>query len=261
MHFGPDGSRATGPSRSARERRIVLIGCSLTQGWTILDSETYAWKLQARFSDVEVSNYGTGGYGTYQSLMVLERLLSKPGPGPTMVIYGFASFHEDRNVAGWYWLKLLSLYSHRGHIGVPYCDLDPATGRLRGHPPEAYPAWPLKRFLASVVLAEEAFARLESRRRILQRRAVTEQLLLEMSRLSREKGVQFLVALLVREPGASDYRAFLQQSGIRYIDCLHPMYGTPEFTAVRDGHPNDLMNEFWASRIALAISSLRGNGW
>jgi hypothetical protein len=231
----------------------------LTQGWTLSDDETYAWKLQERFSDLEVSNYGTGGYGTYQSLLLLERLLSNPGFAPALVIYGLATFHEDRNVAGWYWLKLLSLYSHRGHIEVPYCDLDPATGWLRRHQPEAYPAWPLKRLLATVALAEEAFSRLESERRILQRRAVTEQLLLEMSGLCRKKGIPFLVALLVREPGAGDYRAFLQESGVRYADCLHPKYGTPEFTAVRDGHPNELMNEFWASRIALAISSLRSD--
>lgn len=259
MHFGSDGSRVTGLSRHPREHRILILGCSLTQGWTISDSETYAWKLQAQFPNMEVSNYGTGGYGTYQSLLLLDLLLSKSGPPPSMVIYGFASFHEDRNVAGWYWLKLLSSYARRGHIAVPYCDLDPTSGRLRRHLPEPYPEWPLKRLLATVVLAEEAFARLESRQRISQRRAVTEQLLVEMSGLCRKKGIRFLVAVLVQEPGSGDYRDFLQQSRIHYADCLHPKYGTLEFTSVRDGHPNELMNEFWASRIGLAIASLQSD--
>lgn len=260
MSFVTDGSRVTDVSRQARQRKIVILGCSLTQGWTISDDETYAWKLQARFPNEEVSNYGTGGYGTYQSLLLLERLLSKPGPAPGIVVYGFASFHEDRNVAAWYWLKLLSMFSHRGHIGVPYCDLDLTIGGLRRHPPETYPNWPFKRSLATFVLAEESFARFESRQRVSQRRMVTEQLLLEMGRLCRDKGVRLLVALLAQELGTTDYRAFLQQTGLQYADCLHPRYGSPGFVAVRDGHPNERMNEFWADQIASAVSSLKSIG-
>jgi hypothetical protein len=253
MSFESDGSRATGISRQAGKCKLVVLGCSLTQGWPISDSETYAWKLQTRLPDWEVYNYGTGGYGTYQSLLVLEGLLARPGPPPKIVIYGFASFHEDRNVAAWYWLKLLSKFSHRGHVGVPYCDLDPATNGLRRHPPETYPTWPLKRYLATVVVAEEAFAGFQSHRRMLQRRAVTQQLLLEMSRVCRERGVRFLVASLVQEPGSTDYRGFLHQHQIPDVDCLHSGYGTPEFTA-GDGHPNELMNAFWADRIDQAVS-------
>jgi hypothetical protein len=177
-------------------------------------------------------------------LLLLERLLSSPGRPPHTVIYGFAHFDEDRNVAGWYWLKLLSKFSHRGHVEVPSSDLDPTTGLLRRHAPAAYPSWPLKRSLASVVVAEETFVRLQTRSRISQRRAVPEQLLLEMSRVCREKGVRFLVALLAQEAGANDYRGFFQRSGLQYVECLHSKYGTPEFTAVRDGHPNELMNQF-----------------
>ena len=255
MSFEPDGTRTTRTSAQTAQRMITVLGCSLTQGWPLSNTEPYAWKLQERFPSWKVDNYGTGGYGTYQSLLILEGLLSKPSPLPRIVIYGFASFHEDRNVAAWYWLRLLSRFSHRGHIGVPYCDLDSNTGRLRRHPPEAYPTWALKRSLATVVVAEEAFARFQSRSRISQRRLVTEQLLLEMSRLCRDKGIQFLVALLVQESGGTDYRAFLQQHQIVYADCLHVRYGTPEFTA-GDGHPNGLMNTFWADRIEEAISGL-----
>ena len=100
------------------------------------------------------------------SLLLLQQLLSGSDPLPKMVIYGFASFHQDRNVAAWYWLRLLAKYSHRGHVEVPYCDLDPTTDGLRPHVPEAYPAWPVRESLATVVVAEEAFARFQSRRRM-----------------------------------------------------------------------------------------------
>ena len=38
-----------------------------TQGWAIDDNETYPWKLQKRYPSLNVLNYGTGGYGSYQS--------------------------------------------------------------------------------------------------------------------------------------------------------------------------------------------------
>jgi hypothetical protein len=42
MHFRSDGSRVTGLTRPQKTLRVVLLGCSLTQGWTLSDDETYA---------------------------------------------------------------------------------------------------------------------------------------------------------------------------------------------------------------------------
>src|SRR5579885_1261991 len=69
-----DGRRSTGPAGPPGRPIVALIGCSFTQGIGLSDDETYAWDLQARNPRVEIRNYGTGGYGTYQSLLVLERL-------------------------------------------------------------------------------------------------------------------------------------------------------------------------------------------
>ena len=73
MTFWADGLRATAPAPELDRPHVVVIGCSYTQGWAVTDEETYPWRLQAEFPSHAFLNYGTAGYGTYQSLLALER--------------------------------------------------------------------------------------------------------------------------------------------------------------------------------------------
>ena len=79
-----DGRRATGPDdgRSGDDGDLIIVGGSYTQGWAISDRETYAWKLQLRYPKLRVRNHGTGGFGTYQSLLVLEEAVLLKGLQP-----------------------------------------------------------------------------------------------------------------------------------------------------------------------------------
>lgn len=64
--FMSDGSRRTSDSAPARRvERWLLLGCSYTQGLGRTDQETFGWRLQSMFPDVLLTNFGTGGYGTY----------------------------------------------------------------------------------------------------------------------------------------------------------------------------------------------------
>lgn len=119
-----DHSRATARARPPGPARVALVGGSIMQGWGVSDESTLAWRLQERFPEDCLVNYGTGGYGTYQTLLRLERLLAEPSAVPEAVVFGLGSFHEERNVADGSFLKLLAVYSLRGHVRVPYVTLD-----------------------------------------------------------------------------------------------------------------------------------------
>ena len=86
-----DGSRATSAVPKAAQATVLLIGGSFTRGSGVSDSETLAWKLQEEYPFVAVRNQGTGAYGTYQSLLLLERTLSELPP----------------SVAGHLWLRAI----------------------------------------------------------------------------------------------------------------------------------------------------------
>jgi hypothetical protein len=256
MTFWPGGFRATAPQRTPRPHPILLLGGSYAQGWAVSDAETFGYKLQEAFPSTEVVNLGTAGYGTYQSLLALERFLQDSNTTPSLVIYGFVLFHEHRNVATHDWLKMLSSVSDLDAVQVPYVSLG-SDGSLERNSPVSYPDWPLKRRLASVALLQDAYAKLASRKRSAQATKITMLLLTEMANVALGSGADFLVAFL--STGSSDsprlkrtYVDFLQGMRIRSVDCTDHGYG-PRFRVPSYGHPNALVNAYWADCIEGAI--------
>jgi hypothetical protein len=259
LTFLPDGSRATGaPPDGADAPQLVLVGCSFTQGWAISDEETFAWRLRARFPAARVVNYGTAGYGTYQSLLRLERAFAD-GLRPRLVVYGFIGNHEIRNVATPLWLRLQAFFSLRGTVDVPYVSSDGGDGIVR-HPPERHPEWPLKERLASVAWLEARYLDFTGRHRQAQARPATERLLVEMDALSKRHGAHLIVALLhfAREDEAAkgEYVRMLAARGIDFADCSVRL--TRENTVPGDFHPNADVNAGWADCLAAKLGEELG---
>jgi hypothetical protein len=256
MTFERDGARDTRPIPVTRDRRVVLIGDSFTQGWAVSDAETYAWKLQTRFPDVEFLNYGTAGYNGLQALLRLEEhLAARPTPPPALVVYGFNEDQERRNVASSSWVSMLANGRARGTVRLPYCSLDDA-GSLKNHPPESYPTWPLRRYLASVTLLERAYFELVSGNRDEHARRVTELLIDEMDRVARAGGSRFLVAILSGTPSVrAHYASYLRSRRIEVVDCD---YGGG--LLVRgEGHPNGDGHTKWAECLAPVVAADLGH--
>lgn len=251
------GLRKTSPKQNdTRDSRpkLIVVGCSYTQGWAISDEETYPWKLQNHFTKYEVLNYGNAGYSTYQSLLMLERVLPT-AQNPTVVMYGFSDKHEVRNVAAVEWVRKLSMYSKRGHVNVPYVSRT-AEGVLIRHAPEAYPSFPLRESSSLVALAESAYAELRGKKRTDDMREVTQRLILEMRDLTQRYGVKFVVVfLVVNEEAKNYYRKFLAENQISMIDCSHQL--TDEMIVKGEGHPNGSMNAVWSACITASPNVTR----
>jgi hypothetical protein len=247
MTFLADGSRVTGPGQPASGPEVLLIGCSLTQGRGISDDETYGWKLQARFPGRGFRNFGTAGYGTYQSLLMLERVLRK-APTPEMVIYGFIEHHELRNVAAPEWLELLAAYQRGRDVKLPYALLG-HDGRVVRHQSVRYPEMPVRERLASVALAERVMNRLLGASRKRDKTRVTEELLLEMNLLARGRGARFGVVLFDASDSArAHYVRFLGDHDLEFADCVFPR--SPQMEVPGEGHPSGAMNSLYAQCIA-----------
>jgi hypothetical protein len=240
-------------TRDARPK-FITVGCSFTQGWAISEEETYAWRLQEKFPGYEVLNYGTGAYGTYQSLLMLEQALPSLR-NPKVVLYGFYDRHEERNVAQSARIRRLSMYSRRGHVAVPYVSLSP-EGQIIRHPPEAHTASPLREYSGLVALAESAYAELRAKEGSAVKREATQRLLLQMRDLTQRYGAEFVVVFLVADGETRDqYRRFLAEHHVTAIDCSQQL--SEETTVKGEGHPDGRMNSLWAACIADSPSLLR----
>ena len=177
-----NGQRSCGEDSTNTEGEIVIVGGSFAQGWAVSDSETFACKLQQKFPSLKVVNYGTGAYGSYQSLLVLEQELQRM-TSPKFVIYGFINGHESRNVAPADQLLSLSKYSKSGHVAVPFATLD-KNNRIVRHPPEAHLSLPFRESLAMIHIIERFYMKIKTWKRLKQKRMVTEAILLQMDKVS-----------------------------------------------------------------------------
>jgi hypothetical protein len=244
MTFWADGLRATAPAPELDRPHVVVIGCSYTQGWAVTDQETYPWRLQMEFPSHAFLNFGTAGYGTYQSLLALERYFAAGHDSPAVVIYGFIDVHEERNVAPAGWLKALATASRAGTLSVPFVSIG-ADGALERHRLDRANSWPLRSHLASVALLEDRVLEFRTRGRLGQRREVTDRLLLELQRVTRDHGSRLLVVILEsRDEPKAHVMAFTAQRGIEAVDCTVPnqeMLQSPGYS-----HPDRRINAIWA---------------
>ena len=186
--------RATSEQPPLEGPRVVVVGGSYFFGLAITDHETMAWQLQEADRRRRYANFGVGAYGTYQSLLALQRVFSGDDP-PAWVIYGFIDHHKTRNVGRSAWLRLLSRYSRYYEVTLPYCSLDD-SGKLMRHAPARYPAWPLRNSLAIVNLFFDTITDALNAKRFRQRQKVAELLLLEMYQLCHSNGAKLIVALV-----------------------------------------------------------------
>jgi hypothetical protein len=229
-----------------------LIGGSFAQGWAVSDADTYAWRMSEAFPEVEWLNYGTGGYGTYQSLLALRRHLARADARTALVIYGFIDHHEGRNVASPAWLRGLARSAEKFAVHLPYVTLDPEGG-IREHPPSAYPDWPAKRRSALFALLEERLYAARTSWRKTQARDATRALLREIRREARAHGARLLVVVLTKSPPRKreSYRQFFEREGFGAIECWHPEQN--KMLVPGYGHPNARANRHWAECTENAI--------
>jgi hypothetical protein len=131
----PDSTRITRPleqyAGAAPRPGIWVFGCSFVQGWGLDDDDTLPWKLQERFPDYDVVNFGVGGYGTLQSLRQFRRALGGR-PKPLVAVLVYADFHDERNVRTTGWRDANISYERFGTTAQPYARLDGSGGLLFG---------------------------------------------------------------------------------------------------------------------------------
>jgi hypothetical protein len=157
MTILPDGSRSTGTPADASGPTVLIVGDSYAEGYGLRDDEAFAWRLQQHFPQLRIRNFGTPGYGTYQTLQLLHELLEQRQLRPVLVIYGFVPFHAGRNVLTYYHLNAFRAVGG-DRFSPPHVEL--RDGRLVEFPPFIVPSWPAEESSALVELAHHAELRL-----------------------------------------------------------------------------------------------------
>jgi len=221
------GFRVT-PTPENPKGRIVCLGCSFTFGTGVEDWECYPYFLATRYwTEYKVRNRGATAYGTAHAYLgLLEEL--KEEELPKLVLYGWIHLHKHRNYIrkGWVahlenpWTEFeqpLNINDYRKH---PHFEIENDRLAFKG--------------VVGVDDLDEDPPDLKEKEVEISRRLIE-----EMVRVSREKGVPFVVVILpVPDDFPHDLPDYLtealQSSGACWIDAREANRG---FVA-GDWHPN-----------------------
>lgn len=250
-----DGSRRATELAAADAPEVWLVGGSFIYGQGLSDEQTLASQLAAPEYGWRAHNFGVSGFGTYQSLLLLEDLLDRRPP-PQIVVYGLIDHHIVRNIGRGMWQRALAQLAVSEYPKLPYCSVD-AGGRLVRYQAEAYPQTPLREYSALIELGERTYAEWKSQDREAQRELTTELLLAEMHELCSRRGVSFLVALLEDGEAGSPSWAIeaAERQQVPLADCRVPL--TPERRVPVDSHPNETVQRMWAECLSEPLARLR----
>ena len=220
------------------KNKIVFIGGSITQGWAVSNNETFSYLIQKKNTNYKVYNFGVGGYGGYQSLLMLEKIFNNKNK-IKLVVYGFIPHHEIRNTAAGSWMYLLNFFSKRGFINLPYGSVD-KNNQLIKHKPIKYITLPLGKKSALVAKVEKRIMKVRSLFREKKQTEISLAIIEEMNKLSLKNNSKFLLLILeeFHDNRSNAYYSFLKNKNINYIKCLMPQ--GQKYVVAGDGHPNEL---------------------
>jgi hypothetical protein len=237
LTINKDKSRSTG-FINENKKKIIFIGGSVTQGWAVNDNETFSFLIQKKNTNYKVYNFGVGGYGGYQSLLLLEKIF-KDKNNIELVIYGFIPHHEIRNTAAGSWMYLLNFFSKRGFISLPYGSVDKNDNLIKNKPIE-YITLPFGKKSALVAKIEKRIMKVRSIFREKKQTEISLAIIDEMNNLSLKNNSKFALLILeeFHDIRLNKYYTFLKDKNILLLKC--PMSNDPKYGVPGDGHPNEL---------------------
>jgi len=245
----PNTFRVTKPlagyGRPGNKKEIWLFGCSITHGWSLNDEQTYPWRLQERFPDYEVVNYGVSGYGTIHSLLQFRDALERKSPKIAVVAY--AGFHDRRNTFLRIRQKRVAPLNKLGPLMQPYARLG-QNGQLRfGMAEVEYREFPFMRYSALSHFLESKYDELEEG--LYQGHRVSEVLVQDMAGLARRHDVQLVVAGITPHRDTQSMLRFAHEHGILSIDISGDPNVPGYLNLPYDNHPSALANKQFAEKL------------
>ena len=246
MNFLPDGRRYDPLGNKGDDKpKILVVGCSFTQGYGVADTETYAHLVNAALPEAEVLNFGTGGYSTYQSLLRIRSYFSPHASLPTpLVIYGLIGNHQSRNVAAADWVLAVGIPPH-----VRIVD-----GRMIEIPAGFISPWHLETQSALSVMAHRAILKATYGVSTEEQHEALRRLVETMDETVRGNRSSLLVVGLMDVP--SWFVEWAANHNINYVDCVDPGLAEHDPSLQVGGtgaHPSALLHRRYAGCVLKAL--------
>tara|TARA_B100000963_G_scaffold361329_1_gene396192 strand:+ start:2560 stop:3549 length:990 start_codon:yes stop_codon:yes gene_type:complete len=245
-----DSSRFSGKFEDKTSSKIILIGGSFTQGAGVSDKETFAYQLQSLLPNYYVMNFGQAGYGSIQSLILLDQII-KEKVKANIVIYGFINHHLRRNVARGEWLETLQRSTNTGFShkpSIPYGIID-KKDNLNIKPKTSYLTLPLREKSALITVVEKIYMKQTTRHRKKYQMNVFLKTILKMKTIASKNNIKFIIVNLDLNKNTSDnfLEEISEENNVNYIDCRTPNFKT--YKLQDEYHPNFIGHKHYSECI------------
>ena len=245
-----NGNRYAGKPDIRDFDELILIGGSFTQGAGVSDSETFAYQLQSKLVNYNVLNYGQSGYGSVQSLLLLNEVLKKKNKSK-IIIYGFINHHLRRNVARGQWLETLQKSTSEGFSqkpSIPYGIID-KNDNLKIMPKISYLTLPLRDKSALITIIEKVYMKQTTKKRKKIQFEVLKKTIKKMDELAKKNNSKLIVVNLSLDKKKSDsYLVEMSQdNSFNYLDCRTPNFEV--YALKNEYHPNYKGHKYYSECI------------
>lgn len=237
MTFWDAGRRATRPDPAPRAGiPVMILGGSNAQSYGVRDEETFAYLLGQRYPQLSIENFGNGGYGTAQSLMLAERAYRDfyKEQKPRLILLAFDDAHILRNVADQSWIFAISDSEGR-YVAPPHYRLE--HGKLEFHPFKTIGFWPLESHSAALTVLHNVWLQSFAYNTAGQGVAVTRELIARTQDFAKAHGALFAVVVL--EDRTQITPSLFQDAAFPHVDCSALGRSDPKaYFLGGNSHPN-----------------------
>ena len=243
-------NRYSGKPKQNKLKKIILIGGSFTQGAGVSDDETFAYQLQSLLPNHKILNFGQAGYGSIQSLLLLEQIIKQTNK-TNIVIYGFINHHLRRNVARGEWLEILQKSTNSGFSrkpSIPYGVID-KQNNLKINPRTSYLTLPFRENSALITIVEKIYMKQTTRFRKKHQQEVLLKSLIQMNKIAKKNKSNFVFVNLDLDKSKSDkiLIKMSEENKLHYVDCRTPEF--EKFKLKDEYHPSKLGHRYYSKCI------------
>ena len=231
-------------NQSSTKPEIWILGCSFTYGWSLNDSETYAWLLQAKLPQYEIVNFGVNGYGTLHSFIQFKEALKHENK-PKVAVIAYAGFHDRRNTLLRARSKQMVAWNKLGILFQPDARLNGKNNFTYSMTKLEYDEWPLMRISALVNFLEVNYNQFEEG--LYKSHNVSKTIIEEFNRLAEANDVKLVVAGI--NAGSAKMLEELSQEGIATVDISVDLKIPANNNLPHDLHPSAIANRQYAAKL------------
>jgi hypothetical protein len=245
--------RATAEAESPADRpEIWMLGCSITYGWSVPDTETFPWLVQQSLPTRKIRNFGVPGYSDLMGLLRMRNEI-KNGRRPAGVVLVYGSLHDERNAGLRRWQKTLirPRDENLGPQAQPRAQLDQEGNLVISSRPVEFREFPGMRQWSIPHSIEKRWTKIEAN--AVPVVEISRRIIETTAREAEQAGAWFLLSGIENDSRTRAMLSWWQNRGGQAVDLSVDLEQPGMRNHPHDVHPGPRAHRIFAEKLILVL--------